>query len=167
MEQLERENLWAFKRVRTQCHNPKHCTICPESCFSAMCAYDSWVNGYGLTSPAFDPGHHYGLVCHLGIGWPADCAGNAKGPAAYGALLRVLARPPMFLNIQGSGISDNDEKASYPADARVKAKLTQWFHTFFKPSSLTRAVPASHQFHTSGKKPPLEKNSFDWVFRDP
>lgn len=150
MQQVERENIYGFKSARN------------GGKFSATCVYDTWMNGHGLTSASFDPGHQFGLVCHLGIPW-SQCAGNAAGPAALPALNRVLAHPPMFLNIQGSGISDD-----YPADAGVRARATQWFHTFFRPSALTNPAGAPHgPVLKAQKKKPEDPNSFAWVFHDP
>lgn len=123
MEQVEREYATNFKAVRADESNE----------FDAHCVYDSWMNGQGLTSKSYDHNNHYGVVCHLGTHWSqcpigTDAAGE---PNAGTALKRVLEDPPVFLNLQGMGYSDE-----YAADDVVTRASLKWLHAY-KPSDLT------------------------------
>jgi hypothetical protein len=125
MELVEREYPDYFKSVRMDRFKK----------FSAQCTYDSWMYGHQLTSPSDDASNTYGVVCHLGTPWSQCPLGrDAAGPAALGALEAILEHPPVFLNLQGKGISDD-----YPLDYEVKDKALEWLHTYYKQSALTVA----------------------------
>eukprot|EP00928_Gymnodinium_smaydae_P027472 TRINITY_DN21242_c0_g1_i2.p1 TRINITY_DN21242_c0_g1~~TRINITY_DN21242_c0_g1_i2.p1 ORF type:complete len:387 (+),score=23.99 TRINITY_DN21242_c0_g1_i2:54-1214(+) len=122
MEKVEEEFSTYFQAVKEQAY----------SRFNVMCTYDSWVNGNGLTSQAGDFEHRYGICCHLGQKFAQCPVGtNAEGAAAVGAFETVLKNPPVFLNLQGNGVSDE-----YDSHSSVRARVLHWLHGFFKPSDL-------------------------------
>jgi len=123
MELVEREFSTYFTSVRVNSYNT----------FSTVCTYDSWMNGHQLTSNSYDAHNRYGVVCHLGTQWSQCPIGrDAAGWAALGALQAVLEHPPVFLNIQGSGVSDD-----FPSDSAVTETTLRWLHTTYKQSALT------------------------------
>lgn len=123
MEEVEHEYSDSFKSVRAD----------NSQTFSAQCTYDSWMNAHKLYSKSYDKDNHYGVVCHLGTQW-SQCPIHTEsdGPFAEGALEHVLEHPPVFFNLQGSGISDE-----YPEDSTVNHEALQWLHRTYKPSGLT------------------------------